>query len=574
MTKQEINKQLEEILQHKQITEHDQEEYNRLSILYSELKQNSSDQQLQDFINTGGDEIEFSYQLDDEDSKYNNLSTTYKQRFEKQINQELERKAQAIEQRKQLISELRGIAKTDVKNLGKNFQIANDVQDRWKEIPEDNSPETEMLEREYKILLDTFYYDAQIVKDAIELDYQKNLEAKQKVVEKIRLLHTEEDVITLEKKIKQYEKEWYRIGPVKREIRDESKQELESAVESLQPKLDELYQEQEGLLEENFNKKIALCKELNTVLDKAYNTPKQYQQAADRVIDLQNQWREIGRSTKNDEVWEIFSKACDSFFDQKRDYFKHLASNRKENKQAKLALIEQAEKYKDSSDWKGTSKQLIGLQKQWKSIGPAHPAEDQRLWERFRSTCDYFFNKRKDHFKEQDAEYQENLEKKNALISELKEFAGNDISPSDIKELQIFERKYKEIGYVPFKQKDRVHKEFFGTLNEIYNKLNIDQEEKQRLRYETKIKSIAKGKKPDKSLAYEKNKISQRIKELQSKIAQYENNFSFSSDSSESPIAKMIMKDRKAAENELQSLELQLELIKQAKSGKYNVEEE
>ncbi len=574
MTKQEINTQLEQVLQKERISKQDIEQVEQLLIAFSELKKASEEEQQQEFINQGGDSVEFKYHPGEEDQRFSNLKTTIDQRIVKQQEESSNNKLAALETMQQIVKELKGIAKTDVKNLGKNFQIANELQNRWKEVTHYDADAFHELESEYKVLLDTFYYDAQIVKDAIELDYQKNLEAKNAVVEKIKELAQLDDARTIERKISQYEKEWFRAGPVKRDLREQTKQELEEAVQGLQQHLDKLYEEQTELLEENLNHKIELCQQLNGILDKKYSTPKQYQQAADKVIQLQNNWKEIGRSNKNDEIWDVFSKACDSFFDSKRDYFKNLADNRKENKKNKQELIQQAEQLKDSTDWKKTANQLIKLQKQWKDIGPAHPAEDQRLWERFRSACDAFFSARKAHFKDQDKSYAQNLTMKRALIDELKNFAISDNINENIKQLQQFEKKYQSIGFVPFKEKDKIHNEFYDNLNSHYEKMNIDRAEKQRMRYESRVKSMATGNRPQKTLDYERNKLRQRIDEIKTKLAQYENNFNISADSKNNPLAKMIEKDIKEAQREMESLQVQLDLVNDAKSGKLNLEEE
>ena len=573
MTKAEINEQLREILEQESLSKNNQQQANELLVAYSELLQQSEADQKEEFINDGGDSVEFSYSTTEEDIEFNNLKTTYQQRLNKQKEEKQTDKQESLEARKQIIKELESIVKTDVKNLGKHFRKASELQDRWKATKHYDTEEFNELESQYKGDLDQFYYNANIVKDAIELDYQKNLEAKEKVLLKIRELKDETDVNTLERKIRQYEKEWYRVGPVKREIRDESKEKLAAAVDSLQPTLDKLYEDQKELLQENLQKKIQICERLNEILGKDYNSPKQFQEASDRVIALQNEWKEIGRSEEQERIWEVFNSACDSFFDSKRSYFRDLADNRKENKQEKEKLIQKAESKTDSTDWKKTSNYLIDLQKQWKKIGPAHPAEDQKLWNRFRSACDKFFDARSEHYKERDKKYAENLQMKNTIIQQIKDFSPSGNTGKDVEKLQGFEKEYKSIGFVPYKQKDKVHKEFYGALNSHYENLNIDRKEKAKMRFESKVKAMATGRKPDKTLNYEQNKIRQQMKELEQKLAQYENNFSIVSGNKDNPLLKGILKDKRETERKLERLKMQLGMVKDAKAGKFDEEE-
>lgn len=572
MTKLDINNELKELLEQTEITKEVQEKVENLTIQYAGFRKESEEKQLQEFLNGGGDSVEFKYEYEEEDLHFKDLKTTFDQRLKKQKDAYQFEKSESLETKKSLLSELKLIVKTDVKNLGKHFRKASELQEKWRAVKSYDSETFHDLDNEFKINLDKFYYNAKIVKDAIELDYQKNYQAKEKVLEKILELKDETDVQTLERKIRQYEKEWYRVGPVKRELRDESKQKLEDAVATLQPVLDKLYENQDELLRENLGKKIKVCEKLNDLLGKELNSPKHYQEASEKVIALQEEWRDIGRSEEHERIWEVFHSACDSFFDSKREYFKNLASSRKDNKDEKVKLIEEAEKVKDSTDWKKTSNFLINLQKKWKKIGPAHPSEDQKLWNQFRKACDVFFDARSEHYKERDKKYEVNLEMKKTLIAQLKEFKPSGNTGKDIQLLQDFEKQYKSIGFVPFKQKDKVHNAFYGSLNQLYNSLNIDREDKAKMRYESKIKAMATGNKPTKTLDYERNKIIQRMTEIKQTLAQYENNVTFSGNDN-NPLVKSIKKNIKSAERELKDLEIQLSLVRDAKRGKYDEEE-
>lgn len=571
MTKAEINEKLKELLANQSINKSISTEVENLLVEYAQLEKESQEFQLQKFVNDGGDSVEFSYSKDEFDEEFYNLKGLYKQRIQEAKDARTKDRELALNQKQELVTQLSKIIKTDVKNLGNHFKIAKDIQEQWKATGHFPGEDFHELETAFKAGLDEFYYNSQIIKDAIELDYQKNFEEKKRVIEKLQSLINETDVRKLERKISQYEKEWFRIGPVKRDIRDESKQELEDTIASLQPTLDKLYENQEELLKENLNAKIKLCEQLNEILEQEKKTPKQFQTAADKVVQLQNQWKEIGRSEENDRIWEVFKGSCDMFFNNKRDFFKHLAENRKENKNAKQELIDKAEQAKDSKDWKKTSIFFIDLQKQWKKIGPAHPAEDQKLWLTFRAQCDHFFNARKEHYKEQDKEFEENLKLKQLIIEQLNQFKLSGNPAQDIQQLRDFEKQYQAIGFVPFKQKDNIHNAFFDPLNAFYKELNVEKQSKTKMRFESRIKSMAQGKKPDKTLHFEENKIRQQMQEINQKLAQYENNFNISDSSN--PLAKSLQKTIKDMKREYKNLELQLQLIRDAKAGKFDEEE-
>lgn len=606
MKKADIIEKLSKIASQEVLTSDAVQSFEDLKQNYKQLILQHNEEQKAKFIEEGGNESDFVPQKDDEDSiieshlfnieSKSELTSSQSEVEESQSVKSEEPKEtsaasngvnsnddsnkhshtieEAIEFKTKLIHRLDSILKTDVKNLGKNFKTASEIQDEWKSSNHKNSKELHDLEVQYKAKLDEFYYKAKIVKDSIELDYEKNKEAKDKVIEKILLLKDETNVRNLEQKIRQYEKEWFRVGPVKKEIREESKQQLEAAVLTLQPTLDKLYENEKELLAENLKKKISICEQLNGVLGKEFKSPKQFQQASDTVIQLQSAWKEIGRSDENDRIWEVFRSACDNFFNAKRDFFKNLADNRKINKQAKLDLITKAEEVKESTDWKKTSNYLISLQKEWKSIGPAHPSEDQKLWVQFRSICDTFFDARSAFYADQDKEYDENLRLKKDLIQKLETFALTGNTRDDINKLQEFEKEYSAIGFVPFKQKDKIHRAFFETLNTFYDALNVDRNDKVKMRFTNRIKSMATGNKPERTLNFEENKIRQRIGEVKQQLASYANNVSFTKGNENNPFVKSIKKNIRDAERELDHLKLQLQLIKDAKSGKLTQSEE
>lgn len=595
MKKADIIEKLGEIASMETLTSEALLSFEDLKQNYEQLLNQLNQELKAKFIEEGGQESDFVSSKDEEDSIIESRIFLIEAKNDEQVKQSESESPdgqqeslvkedkhsqfthtveEAIEFKNQLNQRLDSILKTDVKNLGKNFKIASEVQDLWKSAKHKGTKELHDLEVQYKAKLDEFYYKAKIVKDSIELDYEKNKQAKDKVIEKILTLKDETNVRNLEQKIRQYEKEWFRVGPVKKDIREESKQQLEDAVATLQPTLDKLYENEKDLLAENLKKKISICEQLNDVLGKEFKSPKQFQQASDTVIQLQSSWKEIGRSDENDRIWEVFRSACDNFFNAKRDFFKNLADNRKVNKQAKLELIAKAEEVKESTDWKKISNYLVGLQKEWKAVGPAHPSEDQKLWVQFRSICDTFFDARSAHYKDQDKEYDENLRLKKEVIQRLETFALTGNSRDDIKQLQAFEKEYSAIGFVPFKQKDKIHRAFFETLNTFYDTLNVDRKDKEKMRLETRIKSMATGNKPERTLNFEENKIRQQIGEVRQQLASYANNVSFTKGNENNPFVKSIKKNIKDAERELENLKLQLQLVKDAKSGKLTQAEE
>ncbi|MBX2846258.1 MAG: DUF349 domain-containing protein [Saprospiraceae bacterium] len=561
MEKAVLNHQLETLLQNNEDVLPLAEQVEHIHIQFSELMEASRKEQLQSFLNEGGDELEFNYSPDAEDLRYNDLHTTFKQRHDKQVSTIQEAKENVLTTKKQIIDELKAITKTDKKSLRSSYDKAKKLQERWEQSGPNNNDELLQLESEYKYNIELFYHNAKITREFILLDFQKNLEAKNVILEKVKALEAEENGRIIEQKLKQYQKEWFRVGPVMREIREENRKGFDEVVATIEAKLDVFYAGQEELLRENLKKKIDLCEQVNSIRENLKESPKDYQRAANEVLKIQKEWKIIGRSEENDRVWDVFRQACDAFFERKRQFFNQLSVIRKDNKKAKLGIVEQAETLQAQTDWKKTTEALISLQKEWKSIGPAQPSDDQKLWKRFRAACDFFFKAKSEYYNGLDDQQEDNLIKKQSLIKELQAYQPNGNAQEAVQILQNFEKEWQAIGHVPFSEKDSLYQAYFETLNSKYDLLKMDRVSKTRERFKNKVVALTNGDNSNKQLKQERFKLRQQIERAEKKLAQYQNNIHFFSGQNANPLLKDIEKNIRQTEQHLDQLKDKLQMI-------------
>ncbi len=294
---------------------------------------------------------------------------------------------------------------------------------------------------------------------------------------------------------------------------------------------------------------------------------KDFDEKAEKVVALQKMWRTLGFAPKkqNNKVYQRFRDACDSFFEKKRSFYADNKELQQNNLQLKIELCIHAESLQESTDWKGTSDALIRLQKDWKNIGPVPRKQSEKLWKRFRKACDHFFNRKTEYFNELDTSYEDNLKAKIALIEELEKFEpGSDVQAAfdRLKELQ---RKWTEIGFVPFNKKDEITNRYRIALNKEFDKLKIGDEDKSILKYKSKLDNLKANPKASRKIRNERDKFFTKIKQMESDIVLWENNIGFFAKSSNADTMINEVKEKIAnAKKMIKTLEEKVKMIDQS----------
>ncbi len=291
------------------------------------------------------------------------------------------------------------------------------------------------------------------------------------------------------------------------------------------------------------------------------------------VIALQEQWKKIGYSDNNEEVWNVFRNACDVFFQNKRGFYDGLDSKREDNRILKESLIQKAEAVKDSTEWKRTTDLLIGLQKEWKGVGPAQRGVENKLWERFRGACDAFFEGKKAFFADKDAQQEENLSAKEALIKEIEAFELTEDVPTDFESLKKFSEAFAAIGFVPLKDKDRIYEAYKTALDSKYDQLKVNREELRTMRFQSRINELSNSVEgADDAIKREKTGINRKLDRIKEDIAQYENNLGFFKNP-DHPIRKEVESKIAKLRRDADDLRKQIHMLNQT-AAKANAEAE
>ena len=475
-------------------------------------------------------------------SLYNNYKkerAEYNRQLDAEREDNLVKKQAVIEELKALIEE-----QGEMRDAFPKFR---EIQNRWREIGPVPVTAFRDINDTYQLYVEKFYDLVQINRDLRDLDFKKNLEAKEQFCEQAEKLAEEENVVSSFKELQKLHEQWKEYGPVAKEYRDAIWDRFKAATAVINKKYQAYFEGLKGQQAENLAAKTALCEQVEAIAAKEIGSSNEWNTLSRQIEEIQASWRKIGFASKkeNQKVYDRFRAACDKFFERKRDYYAQFKDSMNVNMEKKLALIEQAEALKDSTDWKKTTDQLIALQKQWKEIGSVPRKKSEQLWKRFRAACDAFFNERDKQAKPEN-DYYGNLKAKKALIAEIEAYTPSGDADADQAAARDFAEKWSAIGFVPFKEKEAVSAAYRDAMNAKFPSFNARAPRGGERR---------EGRRPA-APKTEKDILVQKYVQLQQDIATYENNIGFFSASKTAESMIKLMQERiDAAKEELKALE-------------------
>lgn len=423
-------------------------------------------------------------------------------------------------------------------SLNNTFQEFRELQQRWREIGPVPQAKIRDLWETFHLHVENFYSYIKINNELRDLDLKKNYEAKLELCEKTEKLLLEPLVTTAFKTLQKHHDRWREIGPVPRDKKEEIWERFKTASNAINQNQHEYFESLREQMRKNLETKTELCEKAEALLTEDIKNPKEWEAKSRQLIDLQQLWKTVGFAQKkdNNKVYNRFRKACDGFFNLKREYFKGHKDEQQNNYQLKMELCMQAEAMKESTEWRKTTEDFIHIQKRWKEIGPAPKKQSEILWKKFRNTCDYFFDRKEQHFNTVDKEQDVNLQKKLDIIEELKNFKISDNAENSFNMLQSFQRRWTEIGYVPLKVKERINQEFRNLVNKLFDQLNIDESNKEIQRFKGKLDSWKDSGTFGEKAGQARNRLMLKIKQLESDIVLWENNIGFFAKSKNSDV--------------------------------------
>ncbi|MDR3187976.1 MAG: DUF349 domain-containing protein [Prevotellaceae bacterium] len=442
------------------------------------------------------------------------------------------------------------------------FNDFKQLQARWRAIGAVPQPKQKEVWDVYNYNVEKFYDVVKINKELRELDFKKNFELKQLLCEKSEELLLKDDVVKAFRELQKYHEQWRDIGPVAAEFREPLWERFRSITTQINKKHADYFDKLKVEQQNNLSLKQALCEQAEELNATPIALMKEWNEKTQLLLDLQKMWKTIGAAPRKEsnKIYRRFRAACSTFFDSRRAFFSEQKLEMQHNLGQKLELCAQAELLADSDEWKKTTDELLKIQAQWKAIGAVPHKQSDAVWKRFRAACNKFFDRKKEHFTTQDARYDENLKKKEELISEITGFSIADNPSSNLAAIKDFQQRWSEIGFVPMKQKERLQKSYRAAIDALFEALHVNADERQLIDFKERIASSS-GKRGG-QLPRERERLEQQLRRLKSDIQLWENNIGFFARSKNAEkLVQEVRNNIEKARNELSVVIQKLDLL-------------
>ena len=512
------------------------------------------------FVENGGAEEEFIAQPSGVEEEFKSLMAAIKEKrsalaaeIEKQKEENLQVKLSIIEELKELVE--------SPDDANKSYNEFKKLQQQWNEVKLVPQAKVNELWKNYQLYVEKFYDILYLYLVFRELDFIKNREINTHLCEAADKLAVEQDVVSAFHQLQKLHQEFRDTGPVAKELRDEIWNRFKAASTAVNRRHQQHFEALKESEQHNLDQKTVICEIVEAIEFDQLKTFAAWETKTQEVIALQNKWKTIGFAPQkmNVKIFERFRKACDEFFKKKGEFFKLLKEGMNANLEKKKALCEKAESLKDSTEWKETAEILTKLQKEWKTIGPVSKKYSDAVWKRFITACDYFFEQKGKATSSQRSVEQENLEKKKAIIARLTAIDETTDADEASKEVRELMKEWNGIGHVPFKEKDRLYKQYHGLIDQLFDRFNISASNKKLSNFKSSIGNIQSG--GSQSLYREREKLVRTYENMKNELQTYENNLGFLTTSSKKGNSLLTEINRKV-EKLKSDLELVLQKIK------------
>ena len=532
---------------------------------YIQACQTVTHEQLEAFLAEGGNADDFQPPKDPLDVRFNELIHILSDRESKfkklkvaEIRTRQKAKEDIIDSLQKLISE--------ETNIGKAFNSFKELQTKWNDVGNIPTRDYKNLQSVYHRHVHNFYYNMKLSKDLKELDFKRNLEFRTQLLNKIESLLQVESIRGMERMIKLYRMEWTEMGPTAPEKTDELRTRYRKLIGEVYQKVRAYYKERQKEEVENLAAKKVLLERIQKISEEKFDTARQWQSMTETIQRILEEWKQTGFAPKaeNEKMWEEFRAALKQFYTNKKAYFGELKKHYKGNREKKMAILAKAEEMSVAvqEDWDASTKLVLQFQKDWKESGNIDAWDENKLWKKFRSSCDKFFEAKRAFFNERDADLVKNLEKKEALIQRLDAFAPTGKPEDDLKALKEFSSEWKVIDHVPYKDKQRIYEKYKNVLDAKYDSMKLEGSQKHLLKFRNNVEMLAQSEDSGNMMRKERSVIQDKIKRLQATINQYENNLGFFSNAKNmGGLLKEVEDNLNNAKTELQLLQQKLKMF-------------
>ena len=488
------------------------------------------------FIEEGGDEKDFKTPMDilGLDRKFKDLFERFKEKREKYEEEQRKIREQNYQEKLAILEKVKKLT-TSTKDFDQVYKEFKQLERKWKELGQVPKEVYRDLMNQWNQARKEFYDWVKINEEFRQIDFKRNYDAKIAIIQRAEALIYEPDPVKAYRELQELHREWKESGPVAKEQREKLWENFKALSHQINKRHQEYFKTLKERQRKNLEAKTRLCEVAEKIAVLDLQTVKEWQEKTKIILELQQLWRKVGRVPKkhNQEIYERFRKACDQFFERKREFFRQHQEILLENLKKKEELARKAEELKESTEWGKTARAFEKLFEQWKKIGPVPREKSDEVWQRFRTARLEFFRRKRQHLKELRKQERENLNKKLALIEKIKNLELADNQEENIKLLNEIEKEWNSIGFVPFKEKDRILDMYRQAIEDKFGQVNLDEENRRKLMFEQRLQNILESNNPKRLLAREIDRYRSTLSKLKADVLKLENNLEMFKDSPE-----------------------------------------
>ncbi|MCM1110065.1 MAG: DUF349 domain-containing protein [Clostridium sp.] len=535
LTKESILRRLRELAEAEDISSLTADDLSRLKQQFYFLHNNEIVARREEFIAAGNDPEAFSAGLDPAEDEFKALMQSLKARKALIREQQEARRLANLERKRAIIAEFASLA-VDTDNINRHHQRAKELQAEFRSIGEVPPQNATDIWKEYQETVERFYDQAKINKELYDYDLKKNLGEKQLLISEARKLADEGDIIVAFRRLQELHDKWREIGPVAKEFREDIWTQFKEASTVINTRYQAFFEERKAHEHENEVAKTELCEQAEALDFSNLKSFQQWDEMTRTVIGLQEKWRTLGFASRkvNNQLFSRFREACDRFFAAKSEFYRETKEEFARNLALKTELCEQAEALSDSTDWRKTTDRILELQKRWREIGSVGRRHSDAIWKRFQKACDHFFDEKKKNTNDTRHAEQANLKAKRDLIEQLRALDADALEVTDqevLAKVREAQAAWKEIGHVPFRDKEKVYDQFRAAVDALYARYDL---RGQRSRMNSFVENLSEISGDRSMVSRERDRLLRTYEQRKSELQTYENNLGFLTSKSQS----------------------------------------
>ena len=541
---------------------------------FNELNREVQNAAYEKFLAEGGNKDDYQHEDDAVAQEMHRLHDQYRAMRQKYMEELEEQKKRNLEAKQALIEEMRQLIDSEEEQVRTSMDKFNSIQERWKAIGEVPREQMNDLWQNYHFQIEQFFNKLKINRELRALDQKRNLEEKIKLCEAAEELIMESSVTKAFKGLQDLRARWKEVGPVPVEQNEEIWQRFCNAANQIDERRKEYYDQRKEEMDSNLLAKQALIDKATELTEKRPESTKEWNDTTAALDELLKVWKTIGPVPRevNEEIWAKFKGMIDKHYSDKKEYFGVIRDEQEANYQKKVDLCLKAEAIAKREDWKKATEELLELQQEWKAVGTTSRKVSEKIWQRFRKACDEFFAKKGEFFAERRSSESENLAQKEAILSELKAHQFGDNREENLAAIKEFQRRWAEVGFVPMAEKERLHKEFRGEIDRIFEQLKISAREAEETAYRERIRTAGDSRK---FVNNEKAELQEKIEKLRSDLTLWENNLGFLANSKQADLLKQeFEKKMQGARQQIALMQAKLRILNDAEKAEKEGQEE